>query len=104
MLTAARRAPGRRAQRGRLIHLARGGVPGPGRRAQRGPLIHFSVHEPVDDLCKKAASLCAGEEMLGIAAALRWLGKPFTCANTIHTLCIKESTELSTRRAVLSDK
>ena len=36
-----------------------------------GLLIHLSVHEPVDDLCKKAASLCAGEEILGIAAASR---------------------------------
>jgi len=62
------------------------------------------VHEPVDDLCKKAASLCAGEEMLGIAAAPGWLGKPFTCGNTIHTLCMKESAELSTYRAVMSDK
>jgi hypothetical protein len=67
-------------------------------------VIHLSVHEPVDDLCKKAASLCAGEEMLGIAAAPRWLGESFTCANTIHTLCMKESAKLSTFRAAVSDK
>src|SRR5689334_22829455 len=54
--------------------------------ALRGLLIHLSVHEPVDDLCKKAASLCAGEEMLGIAAAPGWLGKPFTCAAAIPSI------------------
>jgi len=70
----------------------------------RGPLIHVSVYEPVDDLCKKGARLCAGEEMLGIVTAPRWLGKSFTCANTIHTLCMKESAELSTCRTVRRDK
>jgi hypothetical protein len=79
-------------------------MPAGGCRARRGPLIHISVHEPVDDLCKKAASLCAGEEMLGIAAAPRWLGKSFTCANTIHTLCMKEIAKLSTCRAAPGDK
>jgi len=58
----------------------------------------------VDDLCKKAASLCAGEEMLGIAVAPRWLCKSFTCANTIHTLCTKEGAKLSTCRTAMSDK
>ena len=55
-------------------------------------------------MCKKAASLCAAEEMLGIAVAPRSLGKSFTCANTIHTLCTKESAELSTCRTAMSDK
>ena len=55
-------------------------------------------------MCKKTASLCAGEEMLGIAAAPGWLGKSFTCANTIHTLCTKESAELSTCRTAMGDK
>ena len=32
---------------------------------RKGPLVLLSVHEPVDDLCKKAARLCAPEEMLG---------------------------------------
>ena len=86
------------------MHRADRGTPVRGCRAQRGPLIHVSVHEPVDDLCKKAASLCAGEEMLGIVAVPRWLGKSFTCANTIHTLCIKENSELSTCRTAGSDK
>ena len=86
------------------MHRADRGTPVRGCRAQRGPLIHVSVHEPVDYLCKKAASLCAGEEMLGIAAAPRWLCKSFTCTNTIHTLCITESAELSTCRTVRGDK
>lgn len=50
-------------------------------------LAHHSVHEPVDDLCKKTASLWVWGEMLGIAAASRAHGravtweKPFTpCA------------------------
>jgi hypothetical protein len=50
-------------------------------------LAHHSVHEPVDDLCKKAASLWVWGEMLGIATASRARGravtweKPFTsCA------------------------
>jgi hypothetical protein len=77
---------------------------GPRLPGEGGPLIHVSVYEPVDDLCKKAARLCAAEEMLGIAAAPRWLGKSFTCANTIHTLCMKESAELSTCRTVGRDK
>jgi hypothetical protein len=47
------------------------GTPVRGCRAQPGPPIHLSVHELVDDLCKKAASLCAGGEILGIAAASR---------------------------------
>ena len=91
----------RRRQTGDRAH---SGTPVGGCRAQRGPLIQISVHEPVDDLCKEAASLVAGEEMLGIAAVPRWLGKSFTCANTIHTLCMKEVAELSTSRAGLGDK
>jgi hypothetical protein len=52
-------------------------------------LTHLSVHESVDDLCKKAASLWAGREMLGIAAAAHAHVKAVTWENTIHTLCIK---------------
>jgi hypothetical protein len=43
----------------------------------------------VDDLCKKAASLWAGREVLGIAAAAHAHVKVVTWENTIHTLCIK---------------
>jgi hypothetical protein len=50
---------------------ANDGVPVRGRRAERGPLIDLSVHELVDDLCKTAAGLCAGGEILGIAAVPR---------------------------------
>ena len=53
-------------------------------------LAHLSVHEPVDDLCKKAASLWAWGEMLGIAAAAHAHVKAVTWENTIHTLCTKE--------------
>ena len=34
-------------------------------------LTRLSVHESVDDLCKKAVSLWADSEMLGIVAAAR---------------------------------
>jgi hypothetical protein len=40
-------------------------------RPARFLLTYLSVHKPVDDLCKKAASLCARGEMLGIAVAAR---------------------------------
>ena len=42
-----------------------------GSRAERGPLIDLSVHELVDDLCKTAAGLCAGGEILGIVEVSR---------------------------------
>jgi hypothetical protein len=45
----------------------------------------------VDDLCKKAASLGAGREMLGIIAAARTHFGPVTWENIMHTLCIKEN-------------
>jgi len=54
------------------------------------------VHESVDDLCKKAASLWAGKEMLGIVAAAHVQGRAVTWGNTIHALCTKEKVELST--------
>jgi hypothetical protein len=50
------------------------------------PLTHLPVHESVDDLCKKAASLWAGREMLGIAAAAHANVKAVTWENTIHAL------------------
>jgi hypothetical protein len=73
------------------LRLGRAGLPGwyvPKVCKAAGVLLaHHSVHEPVDDLCKKAASLWVWGEMLGIAAASRARGravtweKPFTpCA------------------------
>jgi hypothetical protein len=70
----------------------------------QGLLIHLSVHKPVDDLCKKAASLCAGGEILGIVAASHAQARASTWENTIHILCIKESPALSTWRAAMADK
>ena len=69
---------------GRAAGLVRaGGVQAGGR-----PANSTFVHEPVDDLCKKAASLWVWGEMLGIGAASRAYGravtweKPFTpCAH-----------------------
>ena len=49
---------------------------------------HLSVHEPVDDLCKRAARLCADGRMLGIAAASSACVGLSTWENTIHMLCI----------------
>jgi hypothetical protein len=62
----------------------------------RALLTHLSVHEAVDDLCKKAASLWASREMLGIVAAAHAHVKAVTWENTIHTLCTKENLRLST--------
>jgi len=66
-LTVARRSaaatPGEAADPTALTAARRPRLPRPTR-----PPIHRAVHEPVDYLCKTAASLCAGEEMLGIAA------------------------------------
>ena len=59
-------------------------------------LTHLSVHESVDDLCKKAASLWAGREMLGIVAAAHANVRAVTWGNTIHILCTKEKSTLST--------
>ena len=60
-------------------------------RCPRSPagvlLTHLSVHELVDDLCKKPASLCICGEMLGIAAAARAHIRAVTWGNSIHTLC-----------------
>ena len=50
---------------------ANDGAPVRACRAERGLLIDLSVHELVDDLCKTAAGLCAGGEILGIAAVSR---------------------------------
>jgi hypothetical protein len=50
----------------------------------------------VDDLCKKAASLWAGREVLGIVAVADVQGKAVTWGNTIRTLCTKEKVKLST--------
>jgi hypothetical protein len=58
-------------------------------RRSRNSSSRFPVHEAVDDLCKKAASLWAGREMLGIAAAAHAHVKAVNWANTIHTLCTK---------------
>jgi hypothetical protein len=41
------------------------------RALSEGLRILPPVHEPVDDLCKKTVNLCAGGEMLGIAAESR---------------------------------
>ena len=67
-------------------------------------LAHHSVHEPVDDLCKKSASLWARGEMLGIAAASRDCGRSFTWEKSIHTLCTKGEIKLSTQPAAMVDK
>jgi hypothetical protein len=67
-------------------------------------LTHLSVHEPVDDLCKKTAGLCTCGEILGISAAAHAHIKAVTCENTIRTLCIKERVKLSTRHAIMADK
>jgi hypothetical protein len=45
-------------------------------------LAHHSVHKAVDDLCKKAASLWARGEMLGIAAASRDCSRAVTWDKT----------------------
>jgi hypothetical protein len=47
-------------------------------------------------LCKKAASLWAGREMLWIAAVAHAHIRTVTCENTIHALCTKENLRLST--------
>jgi len=65
---------------------------------------HLSVHEPVDDLCKKAVGLCAGGEILGIAVALPCPCWASTWVNTIHILCINETPELSTCHAAMPGK
>ena len=59
-------------------------------------LAHLSVHEGVDDLCKRAASLCAPGEMLGIALAACAHVSAVTWENTIHILCIKGRLTFST--------
>ena len=73
---------------------ATGGTPVRGFRAQRGPLIDLSVHELVDDLCKKAASLCTGGKYWGLRrcpaanARLSPARKPFTsCAWRKARIC-----------------
>jgi hypothetical protein len=53
-------------------------------------LAHHSVHEPVDDLCKKAASLWAWREMLGIAAASRARGRAVTWEKTFTPCAQRE--------------
>lgn len=67
-------------------------------------LTRLSVHESVDDLCKKVADLWAGSEKLGIVAAARTRLAPVTWENIICTLCIKEKRMLSTRRAAMTAK
>ena len=72
-------------------------APKPRPRGQAGVLLaRLSVHESVDDLCKKAASLWAGREMLGIAEAARAHARTVTWENTIPTLCTKGKPTLST--------
>ena len=56
----------------------------------------LSVHEPVDDLCKKAADLCTSVEMLGISAAAQACFRAVTCENTGQTLCMSGKPKLST--------
>jgi hypothetical protein len=53
-------------------------------------LAHHSVHEPVDYLCKKSASLWAREEMLGIAAASRDRARAFTWEKTFTPCAQRE--------------
>jgi hypothetical protein len=53
-------------------------------------LAHHSVHEPVDDLCKKAASLWARGEMLGTAAAFRDRGRAVTWEKTFTPCAQRE--------------
>ena len=64
------------------LRLGRAGLPGwyvPKVYKAAGVLLaHHSVHEPVDDLCKKTASLWVWGEMLGIAAASRARGRAVT--------------------------
>jgi hypothetical protein len=62
------------------------------------------VHEAVDDLCKKAASLWAVKEMLGIVAAAHVHERAVTWGNTIDTLCIKYNLRLSTWGVKMTDK
>jgi hypothetical protein len=64
----------------------------PGKRQ----LTRLCVHESVDDLCKKPASLCAGGEILGIAVAARAHARAATWENTIYALCIKGKPRSST--------
>jgi hypothetical protein len=59
-------------------------------------LAHHSVHEPVDDLCKKAASLWARGEMLGIATTSRAPGRAVTWEKPFTSLCTKGEMTLST--------
>lgn len=62
-----------------------------------------SVHEPVDDLCKKALSLCTRRKVLGIAAASR-VKSGLYLGNTTHALCIDRTCKLSTWHAVITHK
>ena len=70
--------------------------PPPGRELARALLCAFSVHKSVDDLCKKAASLWAGREKLGIVTEARTQARAVTWGNAIQALCTKEERTLST--------
>jgi hypothetical protein len=67
-------------------------------------LTGFSVHKPVDDLCRKATDLSAYAEMLGIPAAGPAHNRAFNCKNTIHTLCTGRKLRLSTGHAAIAHK
>ena len=71
----------------------------PAGRWAQDRLNGHSVHNPVDDLCRTAPSLCASPEKLGILAVSYGQAKSSTWINTIHTLCTERKQELSTCHA-----
>jgi len=74
------------------------------RASGEGLVILLSVHELVDDLCKKAASLCAGGGNAGDCGGVTCPYRASTWENAIHILCMKERRALSTSRTAMSDK
>ncbi len=56
-------------------------------------LTGFSVHKPVDDLCRKAPDLSAHAEMLGIPSAGPAHNRALT-ARTLSTPCARKETEI----------
>src|SRR5262249_48370593 len=73
-----------------------GPLPPPPRARHGSCWRTFSVHEHVDDLCKKAVSLCVRGEMLGITLTACARASAVTWENTILILCIKGRLRLST--------
>src|SRR5436190_23527683 len=62
------------------------------------------VHKPVDDLGKRAASLCKSGEKLGICRRAAFMTRLTPAGNTINSLGKERKLKLSTRRAAMADK